>query len=171
MRQRISADARIEVAQLPWWGYVLFLMAVVLAIWGFISLVGFRTDFLTRKTYRTAEDLCLTTPTPRASSAGMRANTAVSGTITRTRLAVPRAPRLSSRSGAYPAGVHSPPTPGPTDSPARQGARGYGQPIPAMRCRTRIARFRRSSVAHKDPVTAAYRWALGAGGYEVKGGG
>jgi hypothetical protein len=32
-------------------------MAVVVAIWGFISLVGFRTDILTRKTYRTAEDL------------------------------------------------------------------------------------------------------------------
>jgi hypothetical protein len=45
------------VVQLPWWGYVLFLMAVAVAIWGFISLTRFRTDILNRRTYRTAEDL------------------------------------------------------------------------------------------------------------------
>jgi hypothetical protein len=38
-------------------GYVLFLMAVAVAIWGFISLTRFRTDILNRRTYRTAEDL------------------------------------------------------------------------------------------------------------------
>ncbi len=45
------------MVQLPWWGYVLFLMAVAVAIWGFISLTRFRTDILSRRTYRTAEDL------------------------------------------------------------------------------------------------------------------
>jgi type II secretory pathway component PulL len=42
---------------MPWWGTVLFLAAVVLAIWGFLSIVGFRTRTLTRKTDRRAEDL------------------------------------------------------------------------------------------------------------------
>lgn len=42
---------------LPWWGDVLFALAVIMAIWGFISLVGFRTHILTRKTDRRAEDL------------------------------------------------------------------------------------------------------------------
>ena len=42
---------------MPWWGTVLFLAAVMLAIWGFLSIVGFRTRTLTRKTDRRAEDL------------------------------------------------------------------------------------------------------------------
>jgi hypothetical protein len=42
---------------MPWWETTLFLMAVVLAIWGFVSLVGIRTRILTRKSYRTAEDI------------------------------------------------------------------------------------------------------------------
>ena len=42
---------------MPWWGTILFLAAVVLAIWGFLSIVGFRTGTLTRKTDRRAEDL------------------------------------------------------------------------------------------------------------------
>jgi hypothetical protein len=42
---------------MPWWGTVLFLAAVVLAIWGFLSIVGFRTRTLTRKTDRRAEDM------------------------------------------------------------------------------------------------------------------
>jgi len=42
---------------MPWWGTVLFLAVVVLAIWGFMSIVGFRTRTLTRKTDRRAEDL------------------------------------------------------------------------------------------------------------------
>jgi hypothetical protein len=42
---------------MPWWGTVLFLAAVGLAIWGFLSIVGFRTRTLTRKTDRRAEDL------------------------------------------------------------------------------------------------------------------
>jgi hypothetical protein len=41
----------------PWWETVLFFMAVAVAIWGFASIVGFRTRTLTRKTDRTAEDL------------------------------------------------------------------------------------------------------------------
>jgi hypothetical protein len=45
------------VIQVPWWETVLFLMAVAVAIWGFASIVGFRTRTLTRKTDRTAEDL------------------------------------------------------------------------------------------------------------------
>lgn len=42
---------------MPWWETVLFFIAVGLAIWGFISMVGMRTSFLTRKTTRTAQDL------------------------------------------------------------------------------------------------------------------
>ena len=42
---------------MPWWGTVLFLAAVVLATWGFLSIVGFRTRTLTRKTDRRAEDM------------------------------------------------------------------------------------------------------------------
>lgn len=45
------------MSQLPWWGYVLFLMAVAIAIWGFLSLVKSRTRDLSRKTDRTAQDL------------------------------------------------------------------------------------------------------------------
>ena len=42
---------------MPWWETVLFLIAVVLAIWGFLSVVGFRTRTLTSRSHRTAEDL------------------------------------------------------------------------------------------------------------------
>jgi hypothetical protein len=42
---------------MPWWGDVLFLIVVGIAVWGFISLVGFRTKTLTTKTTRTAENL------------------------------------------------------------------------------------------------------------------
>jgi hypothetical protein len=55
--QRVSAAARIEVIQMPWWETVLFLMAAALAIWGFISLVRFDTWVVTRKTDRRAEDM------------------------------------------------------------------------------------------------------------------
>jgi hypothetical protein len=42
---------------MPWWETVLFCIAVVFAIYGFVSLVGFRTRLLTRRTDRTAEDM------------------------------------------------------------------------------------------------------------------
>ena len=42
---------------MPWWETILFLIAVGLAIWGFVSMVGLRTRFLTRRTTRTAQDL------------------------------------------------------------------------------------------------------------------
>lgn len=42
---------------MPWWGTVLFLMVVALAVWGFISLVGLNTWNVTRRTDRRAEDL------------------------------------------------------------------------------------------------------------------
>ena len=42
---------------MPWWETVLFFIAVGVAIWGFISMVGVRTRFLTRRTGRRAEDL------------------------------------------------------------------------------------------------------------------
>jgi hypothetical protein len=54
---RIGAAARIEVIQMPWWEIVLFLMAVAVAIWGFLALVGLDTRVLTRRTERRAEDL------------------------------------------------------------------------------------------------------------------
>ncbi len=43
--------------QLPWWEVILFLVAVVLAIWGFLSLVGLQTRMITRRTHRVAADL------------------------------------------------------------------------------------------------------------------
>ena len=42
---------------MPWWETVLFLIAVVVAILGFLSMVGVRTRFLTHHTTRRAEDL------------------------------------------------------------------------------------------------------------------
>jgi hypothetical protein len=45
------------VSQMPWWETILFLIAVILAIWGFASMVGFRTSSLTRRTDRTATDM------------------------------------------------------------------------------------------------------------------
>ncbi|MGP0025254.1 MAG: hypothetical protein ACLPKE_18135 [Streptosporangiaceae bacterium] len=45
------------VIQMPWWEAVLFFAAVILASWGFASMVGFRTRYLTRRTDRSAEDL------------------------------------------------------------------------------------------------------------------
>ena len=47
----------IVVIQMPWWEAILFFAAVILAIWGFMSMVGFRTRYLTHRTNRTAEDL------------------------------------------------------------------------------------------------------------------
>jgi hypothetical protein len=45
------------VIHMPWWEALLFFAAVILAIWGFASLVGFRTRSLTRRTDRTAQDM------------------------------------------------------------------------------------------------------------------
>jgi hypothetical protein len=45
------------VIVMPWWEAILFFAAVILAIWGFASMVGFRTRMLTRRTDRTAQDL------------------------------------------------------------------------------------------------------------------
>jgi hypothetical protein len=42
---------------MPWWEIILFFAAVILAIWGLASLVGFRTRSLTRHTDRTAQDM------------------------------------------------------------------------------------------------------------------
>jgi len=42
---------------MPWWEAVLFFSAVILAIWGFASMVGVRTRFLSRRTDRTAQDM------------------------------------------------------------------------------------------------------------------
>ena len=42
---------------MPWWGDVLFLMVVAVAIWGFVSLVGFNTRRLTSRTHRTVEGI------------------------------------------------------------------------------------------------------------------
>jgi hypothetical protein len=47
----------MEVTPLPWWEAVLFLIAVALAVWGFISLARFDTRLVTRRTNRSAEDL------------------------------------------------------------------------------------------------------------------
>lgn len=42
---------------MSWWETLLFFAAVIVAIWGFASLVGFRTRSLTRRTDRTAEQM------------------------------------------------------------------------------------------------------------------
>jgi hypothetical protein len=42
---------------MPWWEIILFFAAVALAIYGFASIVGFRTRTLTRRTDRTAENM------------------------------------------------------------------------------------------------------------------
>ncbi|HEX5293117.1 MAG TPA: hypothetical protein VFX25_29950 [Streptosporangiaceae bacterium] len=42
---------------MSWWETLLFLAAVIVAIWGFASLVGFRTRSVTRRTDRTADQL------------------------------------------------------------------------------------------------------------------
>lgn len=42
---------------MPWWGYVLFALVVVLAVKGFLALVGVETRWVTRRTKKTAEDV------------------------------------------------------------------------------------------------------------------
>jgi hypothetical protein len=42
---------------MPWWEIVVFFAAVILAIYGFASIVGFRTRSLSRRTDRTAENM------------------------------------------------------------------------------------------------------------------
>lgn len=42
---------------MSWWETLLFFAALIVAIWGFASLVGFRTRSVTRRTDRTAEDM------------------------------------------------------------------------------------------------------------------
>jgi hypothetical protein len=55
--QSLSSPDGIVVIQMSWWETTLFFAAVILAIWGFASLVGFRTRSLTRHTDRTAPDM------------------------------------------------------------------------------------------------------------------
>jgi hypothetical protein len=45
------------VIRMSWWETLLFFAAVIVAIWGFASLVGFRTRSVTRRTDRTAEQM------------------------------------------------------------------------------------------------------------------
>jgi hypothetical protein len=52
-----SSPAEIVVICMSWWETLLFLAAVIVAIWGFASLVGFRTRSVTRRTDRTADQL------------------------------------------------------------------------------------------------------------------
>ncbi len=40
-----------------WWEYVIAVIVVAIAIWGFASLAGFETRILSRKTDRTAEQM------------------------------------------------------------------------------------------------------------------
>jgi hypothetical protein len=51
-----SCTRGIGVIQMPWWEALLFFAAVILAIWGFVSIVGLDTRFLSRRTDRTAQD-------------------------------------------------------------------------------------------------------------------
>ena len=42
---------------MPWWEALLFFAAVIVAIWGFLIMVGVETRFWTRRTDRTAQDM------------------------------------------------------------------------------------------------------------------
>jgi hypothetical protein len=53
----MRSPAEIVVIRMSWWETILFVAAVIVAIWGFASLVGFRTRSLTRRTDRTAEQM------------------------------------------------------------------------------------------------------------------
>jgi hypothetical protein len=47
----------MEVIPMPWWGYILFALALAFAVKGLLALVGVETRWVTRKSTRTAEDL------------------------------------------------------------------------------------------------------------------
>jgi hypothetical protein len=42
---------------MSWWEIIVFIVVVIVAIWGFASMVGLETRNLTRRTSRTAQDL------------------------------------------------------------------------------------------------------------------
>jgi hypothetical protein len=42
---------------MSWWEIIVFVIVVIVAIWGFASMVGLETRNLTRRTSRTAQDL------------------------------------------------------------------------------------------------------------------
>jgi hypothetical protein len=42
---------------MSWWEILIFIAVVILAIWGFASIVGLQTWNLTRRTRRSAEDM------------------------------------------------------------------------------------------------------------------
>jgi hypothetical protein len=42
---------------MSWWEIVIFIAVVILAVWGFASMVGVETRLLTRRTRRSAQDL------------------------------------------------------------------------------------------------------------------
>jgi hypothetical protein len=42
---------------MSWWEILIFIGVVILAVWGFASIVGLQTRNLTRRTRRSAEDL------------------------------------------------------------------------------------------------------------------
>jgi hypothetical protein len=48
-----SLDEAIDM----WWEYALLIAAMALAIYGFLSIAGFETRVLSRKTGRTAENM------------------------------------------------------------------------------------------------------------------
>ncbi|MGD0934552.1 MAG: hypothetical protein ABR922_08265 [Streptosporangiaceae bacterium] len=79
----IEVQMGIVVIQMPWWEAILFFAAVILAIWGFMSMVGFRTRYLTHRTDRTAGDLYDDYAIRRVSSAGTPDVTAANGGTSR----------------------------------------------------------------------------------------
>lgn len=42
---------------MPWWEAVIFFVAVIFAVYGFVSIVRFRTHTVTDRTDRTAQDM------------------------------------------------------------------------------------------------------------------
>jgi hypothetical protein len=42
---------------MSWWEIIVFIIVVIVAIWGFASIVGLETRNLTRRSSRTAQDL------------------------------------------------------------------------------------------------------------------
>lgn len=42
---------------MSWWEYIVFAIVVIVAVWGFASLIRVQSQYLTHRTDRTAQDL------------------------------------------------------------------------------------------------------------------
>jgi len=79
----IEVQMGIVVIQMPWWEAILFFAAVILAIWGFMSMVGFRTRYLTHGRTVLPRTCTAITPIRRVSSAATPDVTVANGGTSR----------------------------------------------------------------------------------------